>query len=74
VGNYGCLDLATATQQIQQVGLVLGTVTAIAPPPAQASPPPNWLVIQQLPPPGTTVPVNSPVNLTVQDPTQPCPP
>jgi beta-lactam-binding protein with PASTA domain len=68
VGNYGCEDLATARGQIEAVGLTLGTVTPDSPPRDD-----SWLVIDQTPNADVEVFSGTVVDLTVVDPTTPCP-
>ena len=69
VANYECEDLATARGQIEAIGLTVGTVTPGSPPRDD-----SWLVIIQLPMADAEVQPGESVDLTVEDPTLPCPP
>jgi hypothetical protein len=59
--------VATARAGIEAAGLVIGTLTPA--PPASDD---TWLVQAQSPFPGETVPLGSPVDLTLIDPVTPC--
>lgn len=63
VGDYRCLTLADASIRLTMDGLMLGS----AKPPVAS---PTWLVASQEPPPGTTVPPGSPVDLSLKDPSK----
>ena len=67
VGNYRCVDLDHARQQIQDAGMVIGTVDPPAPPRDG-----SWLVQAQDPAAGAEVEPGTTVRLTVTDPAQPC--
>ena len=69
VGDFGCLKLADARGQLEDAGLLLGAIYPEEPPPAE-----NWVVFDQLPEPGDSVPVGSAVDLVLGDPQDPCPP
>ncbi len=69
VGDFGCLKLADARGQLGDAGLLLGAIYPEEPPPAE-----NWVVFDQLPEPGDSVPVGSAVDLVLGDPQDPCPP
>jgi serine/threonine-protein kinase len=60
VGDFTCLDLATASSQLQDAGLLIG---ATYPDPAEE----GWLVHDQLPKPGESVPVGTKVDLMLAD-------
>jgi beta-lactam-binding protein with PASTA domain len=60
VGDFTCLDLATASAQIEDAGLLVG---ATYPDPAEE----GWLVHDQLPKPGESVPVGTKVDLMLAD-------
>jgi beta-lactam-binding protein with PASTA domain len=62
-----CQDLATVRSLLEADGLVVG---AIIP----TDPGDDWLVLDQLPAPGGSVPVGSKVDLMLGDPLAPCPP
>jgi eukaryotic-like serine/threonine-protein kinase len=68
VGNYECLDLGTARTQLEEKGLLLGTVT-----PEDPAPDDSWLVQDQLPHAGEAVLPGTAVDLVVSDPLEPCP-
>ncbi len=67
VGNYRCMDLDHARQQIKDAGMLLGAVT----PPAPQSDG-SWLVQDQDPAAGAEVDPGTKVKLTVTDPAEPC--
>ncbi len=69
VGNFACLELAAARGLLADAGLLLGATYPEDPPPGE-----DWLVHDQLPEPGDTVPVGSAVDLVLGDPLEPCPP
>jgi serine/threonine-protein kinase len=60
VGDFTCLDLATASAQIADAGLLVG---ATYPDAAEE----GWLVHDQLPKPGESVPVGTKVDLMLAD-------
>jgi beta-lactam-binding protein with PASTA domain len=60
VGSYVCLSPAEAAVRLVADGFTLGTVQ-----PADA--PAGWVVADQDPPAGASVPLNTPVNLTLLD-------
>ena len=68
VGDFLCLDLATARDQLTNAGLLVGATVPHDPPP-----PDSWIVHDQLPKAGESVPVGSKVDLHLRDPLEPCP-
>ncbi len=60
VGDFTCLDLATVSSQLEDAGLLVG---ATYPDPAEE----GWLVHDQLPKPGESVPVGTKVDLMLAD-------
>lgn len=68
VGDYNCLDLATARGQLAEAGLLVGAIIPADPPPDE-----NWIIHDQLPKAGESVPVGSAVDLVLMDPLEPCP-
>ncbi len=70
VGDYRCLTLDGATQQLTAEGFALGTV-ATSPPGGLYDG--TWLVQAQVPLPGETRPPGTPIRLTVIDPSNACP-
>lgn len=68
VGDFLCLDLATARDHIQEAGLLIGAIIPSEPPPAD-----SWIVHGQLPKAGESVPIGSNVDLVLMDPLEPCP-
>jgi serine/threonine-protein kinase len=68
VGDFMCLDLATARSHLEDAGLLVGA-TYPDPPPED-----SWFVHDQLPKPGESVPVGTKVDLMLGDPLEPCPP
>lgn len=68
VGNYQCLPKDDAARQIEDAGLVLGTVL---PPEPQSDG--AWLVEEQSPSAGTEVQRGTVIRLWVMDPGEPCP-
>jgi serine/threonine-protein kinase len=68
VGDFLCLDLATARGHIVAAGLLIGAMI-----PSDPSPLDSWLVHGQLPKAGETVPLGSNVDLVLMDPLEPCP-
>jgi len=68
VGDFLCLDLATARGHIEEAGLILGATI-----PSDPSPTDDWLVHDQLPKAGESVPVGSNVDLVLMDPLEACP-
>ncbi len=67
VGNYRCVDLDHARQQIEDAGMVVGQVDP-GPPDSDGS----WLVQDQDPAAGAEVVPGTSVRLTVTDPAEPC--
>lgn len=70
VGDYRCLTLDAATQQLTSEGFVLGTVSTNPP---GGTPEGTWLVQAQLPLPGELRPPGTAIRVTVIDPSNPCP-
>ena len=68
VGDFMCLDLTTARTLLEDEGLLVGA-TYPDPPPEE-----TWIVHDQLPRPGESVPVGTKVDLMLADPQDPCPP
>lgn len=68
VGDYSCLDLATARNHIEEAGLLVGSII-----PSEPAPGDDWLVQQQLPDAGDYLPSGSNVDLVLADPMEPCP-
>ena len=68
VGDFMCLELATARDLLEDEGLLVGA-TYPDPPPGE-----TWVVQDQLPKPGESVPVGTKVDLMLADPQEPCPP
>jgi beta-lactam-binding protein with PASTA domain len=68
VGDFLCLDLATARAQIEEAGLLIGVTI-----PSDSEPADDWIVHGQLPKAGESVPVGSNVDLVLMDPMDPCP-
>jgi hypothetical protein len=68
VGDYSCLDLATARSHIEAAGLLVGSIIPSDPEPGE-----DWLVQQQLPDAGEYLPSGSNVDLVLADPMDPCP-
>jgi serine/threonine-protein kinase len=68
VGDFTCLELATARDQLEGKGLLVGAT--------YPDPPPNesWVVLDQLPKPSESVPLGTKVDLMLADPQEPCPP
>jgi serine/threonine-protein kinase len=66
VFRYLCLDLGTARAQLDEAGLLVG---ATFPDPA---PDDSWIVHDQKPQPGESVPIGSKVDLVLMDPSEPC--
>ena len=69
VTDYSCLELEAARSHLEAAGLVVGAII-----PEDPSPAPDWLVYDQLPQPGTSVPVGSKVDLMLGDPLDPLSP
>ncbi|MFO7533736.1 MAG: protein kinase [Candidatus Limnocylindrales bacterium] len=69
VGDFGCLTLADARGQLADAGLLVGATYPEEPPPEE-----DWVIHDQLPKPGDSVPVGSAVDLVLGDPLEPCPP
>ena len=68
VGDFLCLDLATARAHIEEAELLVGALYPDEPPPED-----SWIVHDQLPKPGESVPIGSNVDLVLMDPLEPCP-
>jgi len=68
VGNYECLPLDDARRQVEESGLVMGTV--LPPEPESDG---SWLVRDQEPAAGDEVQPGTVVQLWVVDPSEPCP-
>jgi serine/threonine-protein kinase len=68
VGDFRCLDLATARDHIEKAGLIMGATI-----PGDPAPGDDWLVQAQLPNAGEYVSPGSDVNLVLADPMEPCP-
>ena len=68
VGDFLCLDLATARTHIEAAGLLIGVMI-----PSDQSPGDDWIVHGQLPKAGESVPVGANVDLVLMDPLEPCP-
>lgn len=68
VGDFMCLDLTTARSLLEEEGLLVGA-TYPDPPPDD-----TWVVLDQLPRPGESVPLGTKVDLMLADPQDPCPP
>ena len=66
VFRYLCLDLGTARAQLDEAGLLVG---ATFPDPAPGD---SWIVHDQKPQPGESVPIGSKVDLVLMDPSEPC--
>ncbi len=69
VGDFAGLELSEARGQLADAGLLVGATYPEDPPPAD-----NWIVRDQLPEPGSSVPLGSAVDLVLCDPLEPCPP
>jgi serine/threonine-protein kinase len=69
VGDFLCLDLATARAHIEEAGLLIGVTI-----PSETEPADDWIVHGQLPKAGESVPVGTNVDLVLVDPLEPCPP
>jgi serine/threonine-protein kinase len=68
VGDFLCLDLATARAHIEEAGLLIGVTI-----PSDSEPGDDWIVHGQLPKAGEWVPVGTNVDLVLMDPLEPCP-
>jgi hypothetical protein len=68
IGDYRCLDLATARGHIEEAGLLVGDTIPNSPAPGD-----DWLVHAQIPEAGDSVPQGSNVGLMLADPLEPCP-
>jgi beta-lactam-binding protein with PASTA domain len=68
VGHFLCLELGSARSQLDEAGLLVGAIYPEEPPPEDA-----WVVHDQLPEPGESVPIGSAVDLFLMDPLEPCP-
>ena len=69
VADFTCLDLAAAREHLGAAGLLVGAVIPEDPAPAE-----DWLVHDQLPKPGVSIPVGSKVDLMLGDPLDPLSP
>ena len=69
VADFTCLDLPAARDHLEAAGLLVGAVI-----PEDPAPPEDWLVHDQLPKPGASVPVGSRVDLMLGDPLDPLSP
>jgi hypothetical protein len=67
VGDYQCLDLATARSHIEDRGLLVGDTIPRSPPGD------DWIVHAQMPEAGEEVATGSNVGLMLADPLEPCP-
>jgi serine/threonine-protein kinase len=70
VGDYRCLTLDQATQQMTAEGFTLGSVSTD---PVGGAYDQTWLVKAQVPNRGELVPVGTPIRVTVISPAQACP-
>ena len=68
VGDFLCVDLATARRQLEEAGLLIGATIPDDPPPED-----HWVIHDQLPKSGESVPIGSAIDLVLQDPLEPCP-
>jgi len=68
VGDFRCLDLATARGHIEEAGLIVGATI-----PSDPAPGDDWLVQAQRPNAGDYAPPGSNVDLVLADPMDPCP-
>jgi hypothetical protein len=68
IGDYRCLDLATARSHIEAKGLVVGDTIPSSPAPGD-----DWLVHAQMPEAGDSVAVGSNVGLMLAGPMEACP-
>jgi beta-lactam-binding protein with PASTA domain len=68
VGDFVCLDLATARAHIEAAGLLIGVTI-----PSDRQPADDWIVHGQLPKAGESVPVGTNVDLVLMDPLDACP-
>ena len=66
VGSFLCLDLATARLQLDEIGLLVGATIP-------EEPDEDWIIHDQLPSPGETVPIGSAIDLVLMDRAEPCP-
>jgi len=66
VGDFLCLDLATARSHLEEADLLVGATYP-------EEPDDSWIVHDQLPEPGDTVPIGVAVDLVLADPLEPCP-
>jgi serine/threonine-protein kinase len=71
IGDYRCMTLQQATEEIERDGFVVGELFA---PEGNPSPPPDSVVLDQRPAPGTRETVGTPVDLAVNEPGSECPP
>lgn len=67
VGDFSCLELGQARSLLEAAGLLVG---ATFPDPAPAD---SWVVHDQLPQGGASIPKGSKVDLMMADPLEPCP-
>ena len=70
MGEYRCLALIDAKQAIVNDGFSVGTISTN---PAGQTSGDSWIVHAQVPLPGEQRPPGTAINLTVQDPSVPCP-
>ena len=68
MGDFLCLELGTARSHLDAAGLLVGATIPEDPPPED-----SWIVHEQLPQPGESVPIGSAVDLRLMDPLEPCP-
>ena len=71
IGDYRCMSLQQATEEIERDGFVVGELFA---PEGNPSPPPDSVVLDQRPAPGSRETVGTPVDLAVNEPGSACPP
>ena len=69
VTDYTCLDLSDAREHVEAAGLLVGAVIPEDPAPGE-----DWIVQDQLPKPGASIPVGSKVDLMLGDPLDPLSP
>jgi len=68
VGDFLCHELGTARMLLEEAGLLVGA-TIPEDPPLEDS----WIVHDQLPEPGESVPIGSAVDFWLLGPQEPCP-
>ena len=71
VGDYRCMTLQQATEEIERDGFVVGELFA---PEGNPSPPPDSVVLEQRPEPGSRETVGTPIDLAVNVAGTVCPP